>query len=276
LDLTEEVAGVKGSAPGGSLALLFLLLISTVVAGCQRAKPPRLVLGPSATPALVTGTLAEVAAAPSAASTVRAQDAYPQPGTPTSSPAALTPTATPIPPEAAATPSPAATNTPAPAGEITHVVRAGDTLLSIAAHYGSTMAAIINRNGIKNPHLLYVGQVLIVPIGGNLAQTPTSGTIQHIVKAGETLSQLARLYRTTVEAIRSANPSLQDPQRLSVGTVLTITVGTAPPIRTHVVRRGENLASIARRYGVSMQALVQANGLVDPNRLTVGQVLIIP
>jgi spore germination protein len=42
------------------------------------------------------------------------------------------------------------------------------------------------------------------------------------------------------------------------------------------VRRGESLASIARAYGVSMQALVQANGLQDPNQVKVGQLLVIP
>lgn len=46
--------------------------------------------------------------------------------------------------------------------------------------------------------------------------------------------------------------------------------------RTHVVRRGETLAMIARRYGVSMNAIIRLNGIRNPNFIYVGQVLRIP
>lgn len=45
---------------------------------------------------------------------------------------------------------------------------------------------------------------------------------------------------------------------------------------THIVRRGENLTSIARLYGVTLAALEKANGIKDPSLITVGQRLIIP
>jgi LysM repeat protein len=47
-------------------------------------------------------------------------------------------------------------------------------------------------------------------------------------------------------------------------------------LRTHTVRSGETLTTIARRYGVGLQALTQANPRVDPRRLQVGQTLAIP
>ena len=263
---------MKGSALWGDTALVVVFLLSILVAGCQRAKPPRPLAQPSGEPPLLAAEFSAHTATPGATVASALQEAYPAP----SASATLSPTAVPPSPTATATLEPTFTPTPVPAGEITHVVQPGDTLLSIAARYGSTLAAIMNRNGLRDPHLLRVGQVLIVPVGGALAETPPPGTVQHIVKAGETLAQLARLYRTTTAAIRSANPGLQDPDHLTVGMVLTITIGTEPPARTHVVRRGESLASIARRYGVSLQALVQANGLVDPNQLRVGQVLVIP
>ncbi len=45
---------------------------------------------------------------------------------------------------------------------------------------------------------------------------------------------------------------------------------------THVVQPGENLAQIAQRYGVSVEAIVQVNGLEDPSLIYTGQTLIIP
>ena len=112
------------------------------------------------------------------------------------------------------------------------------------------------------------------------APSPTLAVIQHTVKAGETLFRIAQTYHTTADAILAANPGLQSPNRLVVGSVLTVPVGdgvpSTPTERTHIVQRGETLYAIARKYGVSAQALLQANGLSNPNRIVVGQVLVIP
>jgi hypothetical protein len=76
---------------------------------------------------------------------------------PTLSTPASTPTATRAP---TATPSP----TPTPAATpLVHVVVRGETLISIAARYGVTAAAIKKANGITGAGLIYVGQRLIIP-----------------------------------------------------------------------------------------------------------------
>jgi LysM repeat protein len=49
-----------------------------------------------------------------------------------------------------------------------------------------------------------------------------------------------------------------------------------PTPRTHTVRLGEDLSSIAFRYGVSLDALIEANPKINPRVLIVGNVLIIP
>jgi hypothetical protein len=66
------------------------------------------------------------------------------------------PTATPIP----ATPKP----TPVPrATPRTYVVQSGDSLSAIASRFGTTVQAIINANGLKDPNTLSIGQLLIIP-----------------------------------------------------------------------------------------------------------------
>ncbi|MCX7622151.1 MAG: LysM domain-containing protein [Thermomicrobium sp.] len=52
--------------------------------------------------------------------------------------------------------------------------------------------------------------------------------------------------------------------------------GTATDGNTYVVQPGDTLYSIAVRFGVSLEALIEANGIEDPNRLQAGQVLVIP
>jgi LysM repeat protein len=56
----------------------------------------------------------------------------------------------------------------------------------------------------------------------------------------------------------------------------TATVPPSPTPRTYTVRRGDTLSSIARQLGLTVEALMAANGLNDPNTLNVGQVLLVP
>jgi len=51
---------------------------------------------------------------------------------------------------------------------------------------------------------------------------------------------------------------------------------STPAPRTHVVEPGDNLWDLAQRYGVSVDAIVSANGLSDPEALVLGQKLVIP
>jgi LysM repeat protein len=61
------------------------------------------------------------------------------------------------------TPTP---RTPTPAtGEQTYVVRAGDSLSSIAAQFGVSQEALQQANGIEDPNSIYVGQQLVIPGG---------------------------------------------------------------------------------------------------------------
>ncbi|TKJ29108.1 MAG: hypothetical protein CEE40_09640 [Chloroflexi bacterium B3_Chlor] len=122
---------------------------------------------------------------------------------------------------------------------------------------------------------------------------PSPTPSMHVVQPGETLSEIARMYGTSVDAIVEAN-DLGDADALREGQLLLIpsspvpTPGeepTAAPLSTpsstvgqriHVVQEGETLSEIARAYGITPDELAQANGLDDPNAISVGQALVIP
>jgi murein DD-endopeptidase MepM/ murein hydrolase activator NlpD len=110
---------------------------------------------------------------------------------------------------------------PEPVGQeatIVHVVRQSETLYSIAQHYGTSIEAIVQANGIADPHWIHVGQRLIVPSASDYAPPPAQ---IHIVQAGETLTRIASRYGTTVSAIVSAN-DLANPSLILVGQRLAI------------------------------------------------------
>ncbi len=117
---------------------------------------------------------------------------------------------------------------PAPSGPTTtYLVQRGDTLGVIAARHGTTVNELVRLNGIVNPNLIYVGQVLRVPGPGTSAPAPT--TCVYYVKAGDTLTRIALRYGTTVWALAIAN-NLANPSFIYVGQQLIIPgCGTAPP-----------------------------------------------
>jgi LysM repeat protein len=133
---------------------------------------------------------------------------------------------------------------------------------------------------------------LITPT--NLAGGNT-GDCVYIVVTNDTLFGIARANGTTVAELRAANPELAgdlinpgdelalpncvEGQGVVSGTAApTPAVGTPRPAGTtiHVVVAGDTLTTIAQQYGVTVQAIVAANNLENPNRLDVGQELVIP
>jgi LysM repeat protein len=175
-----------------------------------------------------------------------------------------------------------------------HVVQRGETLYSIARHYGVSVGAICAANSIANPRLIYAGQQLVIPISSG-APAPPSGTpsgdtygVQqtHVVQPGENLYRIALRYGTTIPVLAAAN-GIAEPTQIRVGQTLVIPGGSSgastpssPPSttagQTHTVRAGETLSAIARLYGVSVWVLARANSLANPGLIVPGQVLVIP
>lgn len=111
---------------------------------------------------------------------------------------------------------------------------------------------------------------------------PKPQYLYHKVRPGETLGGLAQRYRTTVRAIQQAN-GLRGTQ-IRAGQTLRIPaygrgpskVAVSSQTRSHVVQAGESLWTIAQRYGVTVEALCQANRLRPSSTIHPGQRLVIP
>lgn len=168
---------------------------------------------------------------------------------------------------------------PSPSASTSYRVRRGDTLGSIATRVGTTIAALVEQNGLANANRIRIGQVLTLPARAPAAATPAGAAQHHVVRAGDTISRLAARYGITQQQLIDAN-GLTD-GRIYVGQRLRLTPAAAPPAApagstTHRVARGETLASIAQRYGTTIRTIQKANGITDPNLVMVGQDLTIP
>ena len=98
-----------------------------------------------------------------------------------------------------------------------YVIKAGDTLYQIARRFQTPMEELVYLNQLRAPGTLCVGQALVLPDLG-----------AHVVREGETLTEIADRYALSQQSLIAANPQLRDPDRLAVGTALTIPGGTDP------------------------------------------------
>ena len=178
----------------------------------------------------------------------------------------------------------------------THTVQRGDSLWTIARKNGLTTAELAAANNIPANAMLQIGQKLLVPskgisTAGDTGAPVGADTTGYTVKSGDTLSAIAKRHGTTVTAIRSANNLRNDIVR--VGQKLQIPDGATAPApktqataissspaatgpATHVVKMGDTLGAISRRYKVSVADIARANNITDPTRIGVGQELVIP
>ena len=162
---------------------------------------------------------------------------------------------------------------------IRYTVKRGDTLSEIANEYGVTVSEIAGINGINNPNLIYIGQVLTIP-AQKTSNTNNSGNIgsrRYVVKRGDTLSEIALNYGTTVNAIVTAN-NIKNPNLIYVGQVLqipTTSLGVSSSV-SYTVKRGDTLSKIALNYGTTVNAIVTTNGIKNPNLIYAGEILRIP
>ncbi len=187
-----------------------------------------------------------------------------------------------------------ATPTPPPVIQPTgptfgYVVKSGDTLFSIALAYNTDVETIRRLNNLPDD-AIQIGQVLIVP-GTGVVQQPdaTPGATQptsipglvYTVQSGDNLSGIAEQFGVAWQDIAAANNILGPNYNIFRGQKLTIPGVTATPpatseIKKHVVQSGETLGSIAVQYGVTVQSILEANQLANPDLLRVGQELVIP
>ncbi|MDE2857506.1 MAG: LysM peptidoglycan-binding domain-containing protein [Chloroflexota bacterium] len=194
--------------------------------------------------------------------------------------------------------------------EGSHVVQPGEALNKIAGSYGLDWRTLAMVNNLSNPNRIYAGQVLKVPafedpavdtaIPEVAAEIPVSTTVPTVVptparafpnllyrirvaQPGDTIEGLAQRHAAPLQELLDLN-HLRGESRLYAGEIIVLPLATGlsgsprelpADAQSHVVRRGETLGSIANLYGRDIWDIAAANGLLNPNLIYVGQVLII-
>ena len=162
-----------------------------------------------------------------------------------------------------------------------HTVKSGDTLYSIAKAY-EVNEAVIRDNNPGMTDGLKIDQTVKIPVpesalaeNAQMNKKRKKEYITHKVKAGQTLYAIARDYNISVATLREDNPSV-NPQSLTIGETLWIRrseIGSSTETEAqaemveytdnlnkatnddgydhHVVKPGETIYSLSRRFGIS-------------------------
>ncbi|HBG23091.1 MAG: LysM domain-containing protein [Syntrophaceticus sp.] len=156
-----------------------------------------------------------------------------------------------------------------------YVIQAGDTLFQLSQRFNVPLDDILAANPGIDPQRLQIGQVICIPTE-ELESEPECPGFIYTVQAGDTLFNLAQQFGVTVAAIEEVNPDI-DPRNLAIGQKICIPERRCPKgTFTYVVRKGDTLSSIARRFDTTVRAIIKVNPGIDPDQLAIGQEICVP
>ena len=186
-----------------------------------------------------------------------------------------------------------------------HVIKRGETLSDIAEKYGIIMSELIRINNISNPRRIRAGSYLMVPVNESADSgedfviepaymkspslpkklrvrkyKPPSGyrKYYYTIKPGDSLSEIAEMFNTSVGKLRSWN-DMKYTSFIKAGEKLLVYLppGLKPPgsysshiEMIYVVKEGDTLYSISRKYNTTVDKLLKWNHDIKKNRLYPG------
>ncbi len=172
---------------------------------------------------------------------------------------------------------------------VTYKVRPGDNLTLIAKRSNTTVAQIRKDSGIKGD-MIYPGQIIKVkyyPKGTKAALAEKAAKPStYTVKRGDSISEIAAKNGVSTAALLKANNlTMKQAAKIQPGRKLTIPAKSGSAAKeaaaqstTHTVKRGESVARIASRYGVTTDDILKANNLTmkQAAKIQPGRQLTIP
>ncbi|MGB7340880.1 MAG: LysM peptidoglycan-binding domain-containing protein [Phototrophicaceae bacterium] len=211
-------------------------------------------------------------------------------------------------------PTPTAFGETVTLGDCDYEVQPGDNLFRISINNDVSLSELLSINNLTEASVIQPGQVLIIPncedADGNTSSAVETSEVEVIptvfvledcdyeIQSGDSLFQIALENEVTLADLLAEN-ELTENSVIQPGQIITFpncvdedTALEDIPVTTevtqaagatgnnnqtiHIVVAGDTMLTIARQYGVTVNSILQANTIPNPNSLTAGQQLIIP
>lgn len=156
---------------------------------------------------------------------------------------------------------------------VRHRIRRGETVSTIARKYGVSMSSIVAANDIRRPYRIYSGHTLMVPTTKGSGKAYSSrgnnivpnGSGSYTVRRGETLWEISRAHNISLSSLKKANSLTSN--RIYPGRKLIIPGKKGNQVKskssnyTYIVKRGDSLSKLAKKFGVPVRAIKKLNRL---------------
>ncbi|PXA67437.1 LysM peptidoglycan-binding domain-containing protein [Cryobacterium arcticum] len=172
----------------------------------------------------------------------------------------------------------------------------GDTISAIAGRFGLSTASVLALNGLGWSAVIFPGQVLTLSTTAlNVAAAPTPVSTEitrYTIQSGDTLSGVAAAHGVPTDAVFSANglgpgsiifpgqvivlPAAGSSAAPAASSAVAVSAVTPITPGSHTVVAGDTVDKIASSAGVTVQAVLEANGLGYSSIIYPGQSLTIP
>ncbi len=179
-----------------------------------------------------------------------------------------------------------------------HRVRKGESLQAIATRYGVSVGELAAANRLKPSSKISIGRWLTIPGSDRETQVARAPALpgevrkfasaenagSHTIQKGDTVNAISSRYGVSPKELMAVN-GIDSPQNLTIGKVLVIPgaettsaqkLVTQKSSASYVVKKGDTLHAIARKFSADPKSLLAANALSSPDKLKEGAVLTIP
>ena len=167
-------------------------------------------------------------------------------------------------------------------------VRRGDTLYRLARRNRTSVSTIRRLNKMRSRSILRAGRRIKLPYYNRVVKKRSKYALagSHVVKKGESLYSIAKQYKVKVSKLKKIN-KLYARSVIHPGQVLYLvekqkkrkiasTNKKSSGKKMHIVKKGETLIGIARKYNVSLPLLMKQNQLNFKSILVAGKAIVIP
>ena len=152
-----------------------------------------------------------------------------------------------------------------------YIVKKNDNLYDIATTNNTSVEILKALNNLES-NIIQIDQILKLPIN-KIEEAIPNDYIIHTIKKGDNLYSIAKDYNITLDELINFNQ--QGSTLLKIGEEILIPKKTNVEDISYVVKPGDTLFNIAKRYNISVDDLKNKNNL-DSNLLKIGETIIIP
>ncbi len=152
----------------------------------------------------------------------------------------------------------------------TYTIKKGDSPQLVARKFRIPIDELLRFNNLRPGGTFRIGEKLNIPFPGEVTGS------KYTVKSGDSIARIADFHGISQDDLLEAN-GLRKGANVRVGQKLNIPhVLRGDAISGHVIRKGDTLASIAKKHHISVKALAHANKLSYNSPLKLGRTLVIP